>query len=128
MAAYNSRGRKLFGCHIQVHSPAIAILQDRTAYTRAHKNGWLEQECITPIEARTPVKIIKIEHMITCLATMAYVYAAACTIPVTIFSAGSKFQLVSNFTELHTLTVATRAYVFLVCFFWLTWGVGSCIH
>ena len=33
---------------------------------RVHKNGRLEEECVTPIEARSPVKIIelllKIEH------------------------------------------------------------------
>ena len=54
--------------------------------------------------------------MTTCLTTMASVYAAACAIHVTIFSTGGKFRLVSNFIELHTLTLATRAYVFLVCF------------
>ena len=54
--------------------------------------------------------------MITCLATLVYAYAAACAIHVSIFSTGSKFRLVSNFTELHTLTLATCAYVFLVCF------------
>ena len=43
-----------------------------------------------------------------CLATMAYVYAqAVCTVCVTIFSIGGKFQPVSNFTELHALTLAT---------------------
>ena len=38
--------------------------------------------------------------------TLAYVYTAACAIHVTIFSTGGKFRLVSNFTELHTLTLA----------------------
>ena len=51
-----------------------------------HKNNQLEKECVTPIEAHSPVKIIelhvlKIEHPVTCLATMSYVYAA-CTIRV----------------------------------------------
>ena len=32
---------------------------------------------------------------------------------VTIFSTGSKFQPVSNFTELHALTQATRSYALL---------------
>ena len=45
-----------------------------------------------------------------CLATIAYVYAAY-VVRVTIFS---KFQPVSNFTELHALTLATRCYVLLV--------------
>ena len=51
------------------------------------------------------VKIIK--YPVTCLATMAYVYTA-CAVHVTIFSTSRKFQLVSNFTELHALTLATR--------------------
>ena len=44
---------------------------------------------------------------------MAYVYAA-CAVCVTIFSTGGKFQLVSNSTELHALTLAVRSYVLLV--------------
>ena len=47
-----------------------------------------------------------------CLATMAYVYAA-CIVRVTTFSTGGKFQPVSNFTESHTLTQATRSYTLL---------------
>ena len=47
--------------------------------------------------------MLKIEHLVTCLATVAYVYAAY-TVHVTIFSSGSEFRLVSNFTELHTRT------------------------
>ena len=43
------------------------------------------------------------------LATMAYMYTA-CPVRVTIFSTGGKFQPVSNFTELHTLTLAARSY------------------
>ena len=43
------------------------------------------------------------------LATMAYV-CAACPVRVTIFSTGGKFQPVSNFTELHALTLAARSY------------------
>ena len=53
--------------------------------------------------------MIKIEHLVTCLATMAYVYTE-CAVRVTIFSTGSKFQLVSNFTELHALTLAACSY------------------
>ena len=39
---------------------------------RAHKNGRLEEEHVTPIEARSPGKIIepyilKIEHPVTCV-------------------------------------------------------------
>ena len=33
---------------------------------------------------------------------------------VTIFSTGGKFRPVSNFTELHTLTLATRSYTLLL--------------
>ena len=51
--------------------------------------------------------------MVACLATKSYVYAQL-RIRVTIFSTGSKFQLVSNFTELHTLTLAARSYALLV--------------
>ena len=40
-----------------------------------------------------------------CLATMAYVYAAY-AVCVSIFSAGGEFDLVSNFKELHALTIA----------------------
>ena len=43
---------------------------------------------------------------------MPYVYAA-CAACVTIFKTGSKFRPVSNFTELHALTVAARSYVLL---------------
>ena len=39
---------------------------------------------------------------------------AACAVHDTIFSTGGKFQPVSNFTELHALTVATRSYVLLI--------------
>ena len=38
---------------------------------------------------------------------MAYVYAA-CAVRVTIFSTGGTFRPVSNFTELHALTLAAR--------------------
>ena len=57
-------------------------------------------------------KLLKIEHLITCLATMAYVNAA-CTVCVTIFSTGGKFQPVSNFTQLHALPLAARSYALL---------------
>ena len=44
---------------------------------------------------------------------MPYVYAA-CPVRVTIFSTGGKFRPVSNFTELHTLTLAARSYTLLL--------------
>ena len=43
---------------------------------------------------------------------MAYVNAA-CTGRVTIFSTGGKFRPVSNFTQLHALTLAARSYALL---------------
>ena len=58
------------------------------------------QERLTPIEARSPVKImLKIEHPVTCLATMAYVNAA-CAVHVTIFSTvqSSRFQILRSYT------------------------------
>ena len=54
--------------------------------------------------------LLKIEHLVTCLVTMAYIYAAY-AVHVTIFSTDGKFWLVSNFTELYTLTLAARSYV-----------------
>ena len=51
----------------------------------------------------------KIEQPVTCLATTAYAYAA-CTVCVTIVDTGGKFRPVSNFTELHALTLATCFY------------------
>ena len=51
---------------------------------KAHKNGRLEEEGVAPIKAHRPVKImLKIEHPVTCLATIAHVYAAY-TVCVTI--------------------------------------------
>ena len=47
-----------------------------------------------------------------CLATMAYICVHA--VRVTIFSTGSKFRLVSNFTELHVLTQVAHPYVLLL--------------
>ena len=47
--------------------------------------------------------------MVCIATTMAYV----CTVCVTIFSTGSKFQLVSNFTELHALSLAAQSYALL---------------
>ena len=38
---------------------------------------------------------------------------AACRVHVTIFSTGGKFQPVSNFTELHALTLAACSYALL---------------
>ena len=43
---------------------------------------------------------------------MAYIYTA-CAVRVTIFSTGSKFRPVSNFTELHAFTLAARSYALL---------------
>ena len=39
---------------------------------------------------------------------------AACAVCVTIFSTGDKVQLLSNFTELHALTLAARSYALLL--------------
>ena len=61
-----------------------------------------KQECVTQIEARSLVKII---HLGTCSATMAYVCTES-AVYVTAFSTGSKVDPVSNFTELHILTQA----------------------
>ena len=38
---------------------------------------------------------------------------AVCPVCVTIFSTGSEFRPVSNFTKLHTLTLAARSYALL---------------
>ena len=74
---------------------------------REHKNKQLEKECVTPIEAHSLVKIIelhvlKLEHPVTCLATMGYVYAA-CTIHVTIFSTGGNSRSYSSLPFIYTL-------------------------
>ena len=50
---------------------------------------------------------------VTCLETMAYVYAA-CAVRVTIFNSGGKFQPISNFTKLHTLTPAAHFHTLLI--------------
>ena len=42
-------------------------------YYRAHKNGRLDLEHVTLIEAHGPVKITKIEHPVMFLAAVAYV-------------------------------------------------------
>ena len=60
------------------------------------RKGGFEYECATPIEARSLVKIIglhvlKIEHPVTCLATVADVYTT-CAVLATIFSTGAKFR------------------------------------
>ena len=57
---------------------------------------------------RSPVKII--EQSVTCLATTVYVNAA-CAVQGIIFGTG---KLVSNFTELCTLTLAAHSYALLV--------------
>ena len=93
----------------RVTSTTHSNLSDRVQ-ARVHKNGWLKQKHVTPIEAHSPVmNHTKIEYPVTCLATMAYVYAV-CAVRVTTISIGGKFQLVSNFTELHALTLATCSY------------------
>ena len=56
----------------------MILTQCNIIVTRAHKNGRQEYECVTPIEAHSPVKIIelllKIEHPVhMCLVTTAYV-------------------------------------------------------
>ena len=49
-------------------------------------------ERVTPIEAHATVRskllncILIIEHLITCLATMLYIYAHSCAVRVTAFS------------------------------------------
>ena len=48
-----------------------------------------------------------------CSATMAYVHTA-CAVQVTISSTGGKLQLVSNFTELHALTLVSRSSALLL--------------
>ena len=45
------------------------------------------------------------QYVSTCLAAMTYV----CAVSVTSFSTGTKFRLVSNFTELHALTLAAHS-------------------
>ena len=48
-----------------------------------------------------------------CLATTAYVYVHVCgmhSFVLLFFSTGGKFQLVSNFTELHALIQAAYSY------------------
>ena len=47
-----------------------------------------------------------------CLATMAYMHVRL-AVHVTIFNTGGKFRRVSNFTELHALTLPTRSYALL---------------
>ena len=43
-----------------------------------------------------------------------HIAAQYCTVHVTIFSTGGKFQPVSNFTELHVFTQATRSCALLI--------------
>ena len=68
-----------------------------------HKNRQLEEECVTPIDAHSPVKMIEPYYTEngtpgTCLATCVRAAVLAAHIRVTIFSAGSKFRPVCNFT------------------------------
>ena len=58
-------------------------------------------------------KLLKIEHLVTCLATMACVYAV-CAVRVTISSTGGKFRAFSNFMELPVLTLAACSYALLL--------------
>ena len=52
-------------------------------------------------------------HIYMLIATMAYV-CAAFTVCVIIFSTGGKFRLVSNFSELHALSLAAHSYALLL--------------
>ena len=67
------------------------ILQVNSILQECTRTGDLSKSIrVTPIEARSPNKIVlKVKHPVTCLATMAYVYAAW-VICVTIFSTGGK--------------------------------------
>ena len=53
---------------------------------------------------KTPNYVLSNNGLCLCIAT----------VRVTIFSTGGKFQPVSNFTELHALTLAARFYALLV--------------
>ena len=123
MAAYNSKGGNCLAATYKcIHQQLQSSKTGQHVATRVHKNGWLEQECVTQQKLVLRSKLLnraKIEHMITCLATLAYVYAAACAIHVTIFSTGGKFRLAANFTELHTLTLAIPV---LMCFWFASIG------
>ena len=65
---------------------------------RAHMNGRLEKERVTPIEAHSQGKIShQYEHWSRArIATL--IFYTACTVHVTIFSIGGKFRPVSIFT------------------------------
>ena len=67
------------------------ILQVNSILQECTRTGDLSKSIrVTPIEAHSPNKIVlKVKHLVTCLATMAYVYAAW-VICVTIFSTGGK--------------------------------------
>jgi len=69
------------------------------------KNGQLEY--VTPIEASSPVKIIKNKTPSHMLRMMVYSTQHPQHTLATIFSTAGKFQPVSNFTELHALTQAS---------------------
>ena len=56
MAAYNSRGGNCLAATYKcIHQQLQSSKTGQHVATRVHKNGWLEQECVTPIEAHTPV-------------------------------------------------------------------------
>ena len=81
---------------------ACVDLNNNLAYGRVkskYKNGWLEKECVTPIEAHSLVNIIpKIEHPVTCLATMAYVYVQLCAVLFLVLAVNSEwFQILQSY-------------------------------
>ena len=67
------------------------------AQARAHKNGRLEQERVTPIVRVEFPASTKIRTLVTCTLSNINVYTA-CAVCVTIFSTGRKFCPVSIFT------------------------------
>ena len=69
---------------------------------------------------------LKMQHLVMCLATMAYVYTA-CAVRVTVFSTDGKFRLISNFVGLHVLTLAAHSYV-LLCGTIYHIGCGWLLH
>ena len=113
-------------CGDSVHS--CAGLADTVSLANSLTCNAAHQECIrtaarvracnsnrSPIEAHIPGKIIELcfnrtpGHVLTnnglCLHS--------CAVRVTIFSTPGEFHSVSNFTLLHTLTLATHSYALL---------------
>ena len=96
-----------------MYTVPLADLRDILLYplSRVHKNGKLEEERVTPIEAVVQSNLLNSTNNRTpgtCLATMAYVYK--CAVCATIFST---VRPVSNFMELHTLPLAACSYALL---------------